>query len=129
VGAILLPIKPEYVESIFLGSKIYEFRRRLPKKAVAKIVIYCTSPIGKVLGEAKVLGIVSGDLNAIWDATKNGAGITHSAYLRYFNNCEVANAYNIGDVVKYIRPKELVDFNIDKPPQSFVYLPKIKGKG
>lgn len=51
---ILLSINPNHVENIFNGTKKYEFRKVECKKPVDKIIIYSTSPIKKVVGEALV---------------------------------------------------------------------------
>jgi predicted transcriptional regulator len=51
---ILLSIKPEFVKQIFAGTKRYEFRRRLPKEEVGKLVIYATNPVKQVMGEIKL---------------------------------------------------------------------------
>lgn len=37
---ILLPIHPDYVKNIFNGTKRYEFRKRICKKPVDRILIY-----------------------------------------------------------------------------------------
>lgn len=41
---ILLSIKPEYVEKIIKGEKLFEFRRTVPKRKVDVVVIYSTFP-------------------------------------------------------------------------------------
>lgn len=46
---ILLSIKPEYVERIMDGSKIYEFRKRKCSKDINGIIIYSTAPVKKWL--------------------------------------------------------------------------------
>ena len=49
---ILLSINPEYVKKIFSGDKEYEYRRNIFKnKEVQSIIIYCTYPIKKIVGE------------------------------------------------------------------------------
>ena len=63
--SILLSINPQYVESILNGTKEYEFR-----KNIDKIIIYSTSPIMKVVGEAEVDDILIGDPEMIWQLTK-----------------------------------------------------------
>jgi predicted transcriptional regulator len=122
VATIILSIKPEYVEKIFAGVKTYEFRRRLPKKDVNKIVIYCTNPIKKILGEVEVTDIVSDHPQYLWERTKEQAGVSYLNYKKYFSGCNVAYAYHLGKAFKYSIPKKLSDFNIHKPPQSFIYL-------
>lgn len=55
---ILLPIHPDHVKNIFNGTKRYEFRKRICKKPVDRILIYSTSPVMKVMGEAEIEDIL-----------------------------------------------------------------------
>ena len=120
--SILLSINPEYVERIFAGSKKYEFRKRLANRTVDKILMYSTAPIMKVVGEAEVVKTISSSPTALWEYTKKFAGISRDKYRKYFKGCKVAYAYQLGKVIQYDSPKELSEFNIDLPPQSFIYL-------
>ena len=116
--SILLSINPEYVERIFAGSKKYEFRKRLANRTVDKILMYSTAPIMKVVGEAEVVKTISSSPTALWEYTKKFAG----KYRKYFKGCKVAYAYQLGEIIQYDPPKELSEFNISLPPQSFIYL-------
>ena len=117
-----MSIKPEYVERIFAGSKKYEFRKRLANKAVGKILIYSTAPIMKVVGEVQIVETISASPTALWECTKKFAGISRDKYREYYKGCKVAYAYQLGQVTRYEPPKELSEFNINLPPQSFIYL-------
>ena len=119
---ILLAINPEYVEKIFAGTKKYEFRKRLASRAIDKILIYSTAPIMKVVGEVQIVETISSSPTALWERTKKFVGISRDKYRKYFKGCKVAYAYQLGQVIKYDPPKELQDFNISSPPQSFIYL-------
>ena len=50
--SILLSINPEHVENIMNGNKLYEFRKKACKRHVDKIIIYSTTPVMMVVGEA-----------------------------------------------------------------------------
>lgn len=119
---ILLSIHPEYVEKILSGEKIYEFRKVLCKENVDKIVIYSTSPVSKVIGEATVEKILVDKPLALWNKTKKHSGITKDYFKSYFHNKDKAIAYKLTDVKKYTTPLELDDFGLKCAPQSFVYL-------
>ena len=119
--SILLSINPEYVERIFAGSKKYEFRKRLANRTVDKILMYSTAPIMKVVGEAEVVKTISSSPTALWEYTKKFAGISRDKYRKYFKGCKVAYA-QLGEIIQYDPPKELSEFNISLPPQSFIYL-------
>ncbi|MDR2515236.1 MAG: hypothetical protein LBD02_08565 [Christensenellaceae bacterium] len=119
---ILLSIKPEYVERIFKGTKLFEYRKRLPRKGVKKIIIYVTFPIMKVVGEVEIIESLSGSPSSIWEKTKNNSGISRAKYREYFSNCKTAYAYQLGSVHKFDEEKTLKDFGVSNPPQSFVYI-------
>lgn len=120
--SILLSINPEYAERILVGSKKYEFRKKLANKPVNKILIYSTTPIMKVVGEVEVVKTISSSPSALWEHTKKFAGISRDKFRKYFKSCKVAYAYELGKVIQYNPPKELNDFNVGLPPQSFIYL-------
>ena len=122
MASILLSIKPEYVEKIFAGSKKYEFRKRLANKAVGKILMYSTAPIMKVVGEVQIVETISTSPTALWECTKKFAGISRDKYREYYKDCKIACAYRLGQVTRYEPPKDLSEFNINMPPQSFIYL-------
>ncbi len=119
---ILLSINPEYVEEIFNETKKFEFRKRLADKPINKIIIYATLPMKRVVGEVQVIDTMSASPSALWEMTKKKAGISREKYRSYFRGCKIAYAYCLGEVKKYHSPKELSEFNINQPPQSFVYL-------
>ncbi len=122
MASILLSIKPEYVERIHAGSKKYEFRKRIAKKTVGKILMYSTAPIMKVVGEVQIVETISASPSAMWEQTKESAGITRDKFREYFKGCKTAYAYHLGEVTRYSPPKDLSEFNINFPPQSFIYL-------
>ena len=56
--------------------------------------------------------------------TKNFAGISRTAYRKYFHGCQVAYAFCIKEVTVSQQVKELSDFGISYSPQSFIYIKK-----
>lgn len=76
----------------------------------------------KVVGEVQILETISASPAAIWERTKKFAGISHDKYREYYRGCKVAYAYWLGQVTRYEPPKELSEFNVNFPPQSFIYL-------
>ena len=108
MATILLSIKPEYANRIFDGQKQYEYRKRIPKKEVSKIVVYSSAPEQAVIGEIEVIKTLKMKPSPLWNSTKANAGISRSKYRKYFRRYETS--------------KSLADFNIRSAPQSFVYL-------
>jgi predicted transcriptional regulator len=119
---ILLSVKPEYVEAILNGSKLFEYRKRIPQRKVDKIIIYSTSPVKSVVGDVCVTGILSDHPNPLWEKTKNNSGISRTKYYEYFKGCKIAYAFQLGDVTKFVTPKTLSEYGIKCAPQSFVCL-------
>lgn len=120
--AILLSINPRFVGRIMCGEKKYEFRKNLCKRNVDKIIIYATSPVMKVVGEALVEDILVDEPSKIWRITKNEAGIDHKFFETYYEGKSQAVAYKLNHVVKYEKPKLLKEYGISAAPQSFCYL-------
>ena len=123
---ILLSVKPEYIDKIFDGSKAFEYRHKLPKKAVSSIVLYATDPVQRIVGEVNVIGTISASPTALWEQTKHSAGISRAKFRDYFYKCKNANAFVLGTVTKYPFPKALSDYEISSAPQSFQYLTSVE---
>lgn len=119
---ILLSIKPEYANRIFNGQKRYEYRKRIPKKEVSKIVVYSSAPEQAVIGEVEVIRILKMKPTPLWNYTKADAGISRAKYRKYFSGCATACAFALGSFKKYPTSKSLEDFSVQSAPQSFVYL-------
>ena len=121
---VLLSIKPEYAEKILSGEKKFEFRRVLPKnKAVKKVVIYATLPIGKVVGEFEIAELISESPIHLWERTAEFSGISSNFFEAYFEGRDIAHAIKVGKVKKYNQQKDLADILPSGiAPQSFCYI-------
>lgn len=119
---ILLPIKPCYSQQILNGTKKVEYRKKLAKKAVDKILIYETSPTMKVVGEVDVVGILCYDPLTMWNETHYYGGIGKDDFFKYFSNCEDSYAYVLQHPVRYDSPESLRDYGINYVPQNYVYI-------
>ncbi|EGR3506369.1 hypothetical protein DC852_24550, partial [Vibrio parahaemolyticus] len=62
----LLSIKPKYVDEIISGKKKYEFRKKIFKRDIDSIIVYCTSPIKMVVGEIFFSETISDTPRKIW---------------------------------------------------------------
>lgn len=79
---VLMAIKPDYANKIFSGEKTYEFRRVIFKEPlVDSVVVYCTKPVGKIIGEFKIKKIIKDTPNNLWEITKENAGIQKNILL------------------------------------------------
>lgn len=120
--SILLSINPNHVENIFSGKKRFEFRKKACKKHVDKIIIYSTTPVMKVVGEAEVEDVLVNTPNKIWSLTEKQSGINKEFFDKYFQNRDEAVAYKLTNIVEYETPKELIEYGIHTAPQSFQYI-------
>ena len=122
MSKILISINPEHVEKIIAGIKKYEYRTKVAKKDIDAIIIYCTSPMKKVLAEVKIKSILADTPENLWQMTKDYSGITKEFFDSYFKNRDIAYAYELGEILKYNQPKELIDFGCIAAPQSYMYV-------
>lgn len=122
--AVLLSIKPEFVERIFDGTKRYEFRRALFKRPdITKIVIYASSPIRKVVGEIRIGNILKMTPSCLWKKTKEYSGIDKERFDLYFSGKEHGYAIEIVKAKRYKEARTLIDeYDLKYPPQSFAYV-------
>lgn len=119
---ILLSIHPEFVEKIMTGEKKFEFRKVKTKRRPDKIIIYSTSPVCRIIGEAEVEDIIIDEPERVWNETKKFSGIDKEIYIEYFNDKDFAVAYKLKNVTKYEEPIELKELGVKSAPQSFVYM-------
>jgi len=120
--ALLLSIKPEYVDKILKGTKKFEYRKRLAKEDVSVIYIYSTAPSMKVVASVHIDGRLSAPPSTLWEQTKKAAGISRAKYREYFHNCETAYAYILGQVELFEPEKDLSELGVESAPQSFAYI-------
>ncbi|AIU67253.1 hypothetical protein JV59_33730 [Vibrio coralliilyticus] len=120
----LLSIKPEYVEKIISGEKLFEYRKAVFKRPEVKsVVIYSTMPEGKIVGEFTIGEILAKHPEELWEETKSASGINKSFFDEYFSNREVAYAIQIKDFKKYDNPIDPYQKERGfKAPQSFKYI-------
>lgn len=120
---VLLSIKPEYVEQILNGNKRFEYRKRIFKKEVESVIIYCTMPIGKIVGEFTIETIIMDTPEAIWTQTQHYSGISEDFFRDYFSDREEAYAIKIREFREYETPIYPQDvFKDFVPPQSYRYI-------
>lgn len=121
---LLLSIKPEYVEKIFDGTKRYEYRKCAPKRpGIQTVIVYSTQPVGQIVGEFDIEGVLCDEPSLIWDNTREQSGIDEAFFEQYYKGREQAVAIKIGETRLYpepVNPNDLIkDF---VAPQSFRYV-------
>jgi predicted transcriptional regulator len=121
---VLLSIKPRFASAIFSGEKQFEFRRAIFKdKNVRKVYVYASKPIGLVIGEFEIEEVITEEPNSLWNITKSASGISKKYFDEYFEGKQIAYAIKVSGVQEYAKPVTLMKlFNINRPPQSFMYV-------
>ena len=119
---IVISINPEYVDSILKGLKKFEYRTRVAKNDIGKIIIYETAPVKKIVAEVEIVDVLAMEPEKLWEKTKNKSGISKDFFDEYFKGRDLAYAYKLGKVIKYDEPKDLMLYGIKSAPQSFVYV-------
>jgi predicted transcriptional regulator len=117
-----LSIKPQFAEAILRGEKRFEFRRVVFARNVDVIVVYATVPVKLVIAEFDVRRIVRRRVAALWNMTREYAGIDEQYFNAYFRGREYGYAIEVGEVRVYETPVcPIAEFGV-RPPQSFAYL-------
>jgi predicted transcriptional regulator len=123
VSAVVLSIKPLFVDLIFKGEKIFEYRkRRFRRNNITKIIIYATRPISRIVGEAKIKSVLVENPADLWFRTSKFSGVEKSFYDDYFSSCNIAIAYELYDIIQYDIPQKLSEVGLAFAPQSYVYI-------
>lgn len=71
------------------------------KQDIDAIVIYASMPMGKIIGEFTIDGIINDNPMTVWKETKEYAGISFENYKKYFKGKREAYAICIKDLKIY----------------------------
>jgi len=120
---IILSIKPDFVKEIFAGRKKYEYRKSVfSNKEVNSVIVYCTMPVGKIVGEFSIEKVECEKPAVLWEKTKDYSGISKDFFDEYFNGRKKAYALKIASYKEYknpINPRHIMQSFV--APQSFKY--------
>ena len=120
---VLLSVKPKYVKLIKLGSKKYEFRRKIFKKSKScKVYIYSTSPDRQIIGVFDASTVHADLPSRIWNVFGKYSGLSEDEFFQYFRNCGTAFAIEIKNLVVFDKPCDPSIYFLNfKAPQSYCY--------
>ncbi|ORI32404.1 hypothetical protein BLL61_02115 [Lacticaseibacillus casei] len=121
---ILLSIRPEFVDEIRSGRKLFEYRKGIFRRRVDKVVVYSTEPCGKVVGEFEVKGVLQDAPDKLWNKTSKFSGISHDFFEEYFEGRQTGYAIEIKDYREYDTPRRIQEMfpSVKAAPQSFIYV-------
>lgn len=87
-----------------------------------KIIIFCTTPVMKVVVEAEIKNVLEMSPEKLWKKTNKYGGISKDRFFDYFEGHDKAYAYELEKVKVYRKEKSLAEFGCKSAPQSFVYV-------
>jgi predicted transcriptional regulator len=120
---VLLSIKPEFADKIFSGEKTFEYRKASFAREVTTVVVYATQPVGLIIGEFDIDGVLVGAPADIWRETSSGAGISEDFFSEYFRGRPCGYAIKIINSRRYSKAINPYGKSVRfVPPQSFRYL-------
>jgi type I restriction enzyme S subunit len=121
---VLLSIKPKYVKSILEGEKQYEFRKAIFRNpSVNRIFIYSSAPVKRIVALFEISRIIEDHPSALWDQTRDHAGINDEEFFSYFAGRSRGYAIGIENLREFdtpIDPREEIPGFV--PPQSYCYV-------
>lgn len=120
---LILSIKPKNVKKIIMGTKIFEYRKKIFIKKVEKIFIYSSFPEKKIIGFFEFTDCDIDSPEELWKKTKHGSASNKINFMKYFEGKSIAYAIHIKDLVIFDQPYDPLKYDINfKAPQSYMYL-------
>lgn len=124
--ALLLSIRPRYIESIFAGLKTVELRRVKPRVEVGDlVVVYASGGTKGIVGAFEVADLIAAAPSSIWRKFNGGTGLSKSEFDNYFTGAKVAYAIRVGKCWQLPQPVQLETLRKRRggfrPPQSYHY--------
>lgn len=124
--ALLISIRPRFVDLIFSGKKKVELRRVKPRvQAGDLVVIYASGKTKGMVGAFEVRGVTAATPGLIWKKHNGGSGLTKDEFDDYFSDAAIGYAIQIGKVWKIQEPVPLNTLRKRRagfrPPQSYHY--------
>jgi len=122
---ILISIRPKYVGRILSKAKLVEVRRRFSAKWVGcRAVLYASSPLKALVGEATIVSVTNGSPSDIWSKFGPGLGCSTDEFEAYVGSASQISAIELDDVIPYREPIGLAQASYLvredlAPPQSF----------
>lgn len=119
---VLMSIKPEFVERIVAGEKLYEFRKSVFKEEVDRIFIYSTYPQREIVGHFNPSQIVCTSPEDLWSSFSDVSGISEKDFFKYYEGKSEGYAIRIDDLHIFKKPIGMDKYEEFKAPQSYCYV-------
>jgi predicted transcriptional regulator len=124
--ALLVSIRPNFVEAIFARTKTVELRRVKPRvQSGDLVVIYASGKTKGIVGAFEVAGVTMGSPKYIWRRHNGGSGLRKEEFDLYFAGTNRGYAIRIGKLWKHPVAVALGTLRMRRagfrPPQSYHY--------
>lgn len=126
---IIMSIRPKFAQAIIDGSKLYEYRKTIPKRHnIKKVYVYASKPIKGIVARFIIKKVICDTPQKVWELTHEHSGISEKEFFDYFRGRDKVYALHIENVLKFdmpIDPKSI--FNSFTVPQNYVYIENNEG--
>lgn len=126
--ALIISIKPKYVDRILSGQKTVELRKRSARiRPGTRVLIYSTSPRCAVVGEARISFREQLPIDELWLRHGADAAVDSTEFDDYYAEADEGVALGLEEVLRYPQAVPLDTLrNADdgfRPPQSYMRTP------
>lgn len=121
-NVIILSIHPQYIDAIFHGQKLVEFRKNGTPADIEHIIFYSTSPDQLILGYSGINRCVVASPKTLWEQFNAIGGIEKPAYDHYFKGSKRGKCFVLDQPCKLLNPMSISSLGLKGPPQSFSYI-------
>jgi len=125
--ALLVSIRPRFVEQIFAGTKTVELRRIRPRvKAGDLVIIYASGSQKALVGAFQIADVVAASPATIWRRYGSKTGVTKCEFDGYFTDLKIGFAIVVARTWQLASPIQLATLRSQQggfhAPQSYRYL-------
>lgn len=105
------------------GAKVAEFRRRLGKQPIKRVLVYSTAPDSALIGYFDVQRVHTTTPSRLWQTYCAGAGIDKQSFFDYFVGAQYGHALVVSHAACFAEPLRLASLGQSwSPPQAFRYV-------
>ena len=131
MNTYLLTIREEPAKALMDGIKKHEFRRKFDNyNGKAKVFLYVTKPIGKIMGYVILDSPIIDSIDNLCLLLTQNKHDTEEGVRTYLNGCEVAYALPVINSKRFNKPISLEEMRKNNPgfnpPMSYIKLDKDK---
>ncbi len=125
--ALLISIRPTFVERIFNGTKTVELRRVFPRvEAGDLVIVYASGNEKSLVGAFQIAAVIKSTPAKNWMRFGSGTGLKKKNFETYYGDVEIGYAIEISHTWRLLTPVKLTDLRRQPggfhPPQGYRYL-------